>query len=246
MPNNKINYITPEEYTTLLKHGLKYKGYVIGVGYAYITTAVIPPPTMDILNPPKFVPHGMDHYQHLKVQCLNTSDEAIKLSLKGNPEIEKDDIVEEVQASGDEANNHNKNCYNPSSLTYKTSIEYQTEYYSNFGQASWSIYKSSKYGNGRKDVTITNGSKISTSYQLTPNGDISFSPNNIGISFKVKGYFKFGVSNEGFNAGFELGGYGIEHTYNPSNNAKAYMIFILSTLSLQPEGYVPGSVLLNL
>ncbi len=56
---------------------------------------------MDILNPPKFVPHGMDHYQHLKVQCLDTSDEAIKLSLKGNPEIEKDDIVEETSSGGD-------------------------------------------------------------------------------------------------------------------------------------------------
>ncbi len=100
MPNNQINYITPEEYTALLKHSLKYKGFVIGVGYAYITTAAIPPPTMDILNPPKFVPHGMDHYQHLKVQCLNTSDEAIELNLKGNPEIDKDDKVEEANSNG--------------------------------------------------------------------------------------------------------------------------------------------------
>ncbi len=100
MPNNKINYITPEEYSTLLKHGLKYKGYVIGVGYAYITTAVIPPPTMDILNPPKFVPHGMDHYLHLKVQCLNTSDEAIKLSFKGNVKPNKKEEVEEGKSGG--------------------------------------------------------------------------------------------------------------------------------------------------
>ncbi len=53
------------------------------------------PPTMDILNPPKFVPHGMDHYQHLKVQCLNTSDEAIELSLKGNVKPNKKEEVEE-------------------------------------------------------------------------------------------------------------------------------------------------------
>ncbi len=35
------------------------------------------------------------------MQCLNTSDEAIELSLKGNPEIEKDDKVEEAQSQGE-------------------------------------------------------------------------------------------------------------------------------------------------
>ncbi len=100
MANYKENYITSDEYIVLQQLGLPYEGFVKGVGYAYPLDISIAPPQMGIYNPPRFVPPGMDHYMYGRMQCLDTSAESIELSLKGNPEIEKDDKVEEVNFDG--------------------------------------------------------------------------------------------------------------------------------------------------
>lgn len=80
MANYKENYISFDEYTALQQIDLNYEGFVIGVGYAYTLDISIAPPHMGIYNPPRFVPPGMDHYMYGRMQCLDTTQEAIAKS----------------------------------------------------------------------------------------------------------------------------------------------------------------------
>ena len=92
MPNYKQNYITANDFEAFKQQGIFYIGFVEGLGYAYDVDISLAPPHMRIFAPPRFVPPGMDQYIYIRVRCVDTSEEMVKLSYGYKKELTKIEI----------------------------------------------------------------------------------------------------------------------------------------------------------
>jgi len=82
MGNHNNKYITAEEFEILVEFNHLYEGFVEGVGYAFMTAGYIPTLHKQIFNPPRIVPYTESYNTTFFVQQIDTSKEAVELSLK--------------------------------------------------------------------------------------------------------------------------------------------------------------------
>jgi len=72
---------------------LFYVGFVKGAGYDYTLDVAIKPAHMVTCEAPRFVPPGQDRYQYVKMQFIDTSDEAVQLSYGQRPKLKDNNVL---------------------------------------------------------------------------------------------------------------------------------------------------------
>ena len=83
MPNCRNVYITIDDFATLQGLGRHYEGFVVGLGYAYVLSAAIPPPSQNGYTRAGNVPPEHNRFSLIRGQCVDNSPEMIKQSLTG-------------------------------------------------------------------------------------------------------------------------------------------------------------------
>jgi hypothetical protein len=92
MPNYQKQFITYETFLAYQEVGIRYEGFIEGMGYTYYSDFAIAPQHMQILETSPYVPPGQNHYLLGTVQYIDSSREAIARSYNISPE----DIMDRI------------------------------------------------------------------------------------------------------------------------------------------------------
>ncbi|WP_081782583.1 LysM peptidoglycan-binding domain-containing protein [Marinilabilia salmonicolor] len=96
MPHYNDVYISPQDFEICLHHGMRYDGFVEGLGYAYTSNFTIPPIHFQKYNPPGRVSDDESFFQNGFVQYLDTSSEVCLMSVKYQHKVKTGDTLTSI------------------------------------------------------------------------------------------------------------------------------------------------------
>jgi hypothetical protein len=98
MPHYNDVYISQQDFEICLHHGMRYDGFVEGVGYAYSSNFTIPPVHFQKYNPPGRVHDDESFFQNGFIQYLDTSPEMRLMSVKYQHKVKSGDTLTSISA----------------------------------------------------------------------------------------------------------------------------------------------------
>jgi hypothetical protein len=98
MPHYNDVYISGKDFEICLHHGMRYDGFVEGLGYAYTSNFTIPPVHFQKYNPPGRVHDDQSFFQNGFVQYLDTSPKMRLMSVKYIYKVKAGDTLTSISA----------------------------------------------------------------------------------------------------------------------------------------------------
>jgi LysM repeat protein len=96
MPHYNDVYINQQDFEICLHHGMRYDGFVEGLGYAYTSNFCIPPRHFQKYNPPGRVHDDESFFQNGFVQYIDTSPKMRLMSVKFVHKVKAGDTLTSI------------------------------------------------------------------------------------------------------------------------------------------------------
>ncbi len=96
MPHYNNVYISQQEFEMTMHEGMRYDGFVEGLGYAYTSNFTIPPIHLQKYNPPGRVSDEQSFFQNGFVQYLDTSPQMRLMSVKYGHKVKSGDTLTSI------------------------------------------------------------------------------------------------------------------------------------------------------
>ena len=93
MTNYKKQFISYETFLVYQQVGIRYEGFIEGMGYTYYSDFAIAPQHMQMFSTSPYVPYGYDHYILGTALFIDSSPEAVARSYNMTADKIKDKIV---------------------------------------------------------------------------------------------------------------------------------------------------------